>query len=112
MAGDNTIAKTGSESLNLRFDLIRHINIAAKWNMAVSPKRVLAARCARLIEQTLLRDQHKRALGNFSARYLALRRRNFVYVSAEMDCSRTTTSFGFPRDRFTQRVIDFENSRR
>src|SRR4029079_5308231 len=109
---ENTIAKTGRESLDLRFDLVRHIGAAAERNMAVCPERVLTTRRSRFIEQTLLRDQDKRALGNFSARNLALRRRDFVNGSAEMNCSCLTTSFGLPWDRLAQRIIDFENARR
>ena len=78
VAGEDAIAKTGRESLDLRFDLIRHIRAAAERNMAVRPERVLTARRSRFIEQTLLRDQHERALGNFSAHNLAFRRRDFV----------------------------------
>src|SRR5882724_10303618 len=112
MAGENTVAKTGRESLDLRFDLIRHIRAAAERNMAVRPKRVLTTRRARFIEQTLLRDQYEWALGNFSMHNLAFRRRDFVNASPEMNCSCATASFGFPWDRLTQRIIDFENSRR
>ena len=112
VAGENAIAKTGRESLNLRFDLIRHIRTAVEWNMAVRPERVLTTRRARFIEETLLRDQHERALGNFSTHNLAFRRRNFVYAATEMNCSCATANFGFPWDRLTQRIIDFENSRR
>ena len=80
VAGEDAIAKTGRESLDLRFDLIRHIRAAVERNMTVRPERVLATRRSRFIEQTLLRDQHKRTLGNFSARNLAFRRRNFVHA--------------------------------
>src|SRR5437773_2541344 len=40
------------------------------------------------------------------------RRRDFVHPAAEMNRARPTTRFGFPRNRFTQRVIDFENTGR
>src|SRR6266550_6521907 len=112
MAGENTIAKTGCESLDLRFNLIRHIRAAVKRNMAVRPQRVLTTGRAHCIEQTLLCDQNERALGNFSTHNLAFRRRNFVYAATEMNCSCAPASFGFPWDRLTQRIIDFENSRR
>src|SRR5882757_5911549 len=112
MAGENTIAKTGRESLDLRFDLIRHIRAAAERNMAVRPERVLTMRRTRFVEQTLLRDQHERALGNFSTHNAAFRRRNFVYAATEMNCSCAPASFGFPWNWLTQRIIDFENSRR
>ena len=112
MAGENAIAETGSESLDLRFNVLRHIDVAVEWNMAVRPERVLTTRRARFIEQTLLRDQHKRALGNFSARNLAFRRRDFIDAAAEMNCACATAGFRFPWDRLTQRIIDFENSRR
>src|SRR6266852_5546242 len=98
MAGEDAIAKTGRESLDLRFNLIRHIRAAAERNMAVRPERVLTTRRARFIEQTLLRDQHERAPGNFSTHNLAFRRRNFVNAAADMNCASATTSFGFPRN--------------
>src|SRR4029453_15335063 len=112
MPGDNTIAKTGCESLDLRFDLIRHIRAAVERNVAVSPERVLTRRRARFIEHTFLREQPQPTLGNFSTRNIAFGRRNFVNAAAEMNCACATTSFGFPWDRLTQRIIDFENSRR
>jgi hypothetical protein len=112
MAGEDAIAETGRESLDLRFDLIRHIRAAAERNMTVRPERVLTTRRSRFIEQTLLRDQHKRPLGAFSARNLAFRSRNFIHAAAEMNCSCATAGFRFPRDRLIQRIIDFENSRR
>jgi hypothetical protein len=112
MAGKNTIAKTGRESLDLRFDLIRHIRAAVERNMTVRPERVLAARRARFVEQTLLRNQHERTVRNFAARNFTFIRRDFVNVAAEMNCSRLPASSGFPWDRFAQRIIDFENSRR
>src|SRR6516164_8050614 len=112
MPGQNTIAKTRRESLNLRFDLIRHIPAAVEWSMAVRPKRVLATRGARFIEQTLLRNQHKRAFGDVPAHNLPFGRSDFVNAATEMNCSCATTSFGFPRNGFVERVIDFENSRR
>ena len=71
----------------------------------------MAGRRPSFIEQTLLRDQHKRALRNFSTRNLAFCRRDFVNAPPEMDCACATASFGFPWDRRTQRIIDFENSR-
>jgi len=112
VAGENAIAKAGRESLNLRFDLIRHIRTAVEWNMAIRPKRVLITRCARFIEETLLRDQHERALRNFSARNLALRCRAFVNAATEMNRSRTATCFGFPWDGLAQGIINLKNPRR
>src|SRR5437763_964393 len=111
MAGQNTIAKTRRESLNLRFDLIRHIRAAVERNMAVRPERVPTTRRARFIKQTLLRDQHERALGNFSVCNVAFRHRNFVNAAADMNCACATTGFGFPRNRSTQRIINLKNSR-
>src|SRR5262249_4424525 len=111
-ARDNAITKTWSESLDLRFDLIRHIRIAVEWNMAVRPKRVLTTRCACFIEQTLLRNQHKRALRNFSAHKLTFHGCDLINCAAEMNCACSTASSGLPCDRCTQRIIDFENSRR
>ena len=64
--------------------------------MTVSPERVLASRRSCVIEQTLLRDQHKRALGNSSARNIAFRCRNFINAAAEMNCSCATAGFRFP----------------
>src|SRR5262245_44080368 len=112
MAGQNTIAKTRRESLNLRLDLIRHIRAEVERDMAVRPKRMLTTGCARLVEQTLLCDEHERTLGNSSTGNRTFRLSNFVYAATEMNCSRATASFGFPWNRRAQRIIDFENSRR
>src|SRR4029077_11416692 len=98
MAGENTIAKTGRESLDLRFNLIRHIRTAAEWNMAVRPKCVLPVRSAGFVKKTLLRNQHKRALGNFSARNVALSCGDFIDAASEMNCACAAASFGFPRN--------------
>src|ERR1700745_4222315 len=111
MPGEDAIAETRSESLDLRFNLIRHIRGAVERDMAVRPEGGLTTRGARFIEQTLLRDQHERALGNFSAHNLAFCRRNFVNAATEMNCPCATATFAFPWDRLTQRVIDLENTR-
>src|SRR5262249_46551415 len=112
VAGENAIAKTGSGPLNLRFDLIGHVHATVERKVAISPQRMLTAWRPRFIEQTLLWNQPKRALGDLSAGHLAFRRRNFVNAPAQMNCSRATGSFGFPRHQLTQRIIDLENSRR
>ena len=72
MAGKNAIAKTGSEPFDLRFDPLRHVDLAIERNMAVGPECVFTARRACFVKKTLLRHHHKRALGNFSARDIAL----------------------------------------
>src|SRR5205807_6819630 len=35
---------------------------------------------------------------------------NFVHCASEMNCAGATASFGFPRNRLTQRIVNFENS--
>src|SRR5215211_1174409 len=112
MASEDGITETGRESFDLRFNLMRHIRGAVERNMAVRPERVLTARRACFIEHTLLRNQHEWARGNFSTRNLAFVRRDFVNTPSDMNCPRAPASFGFPWDRLTQRIIDFENSRR
>src|SRR5258705_1840642 len=104
MTGEDAIAETGRESLDLRFNLIRYISAAAERNMPVRPERVLPTRRARFIEQTLLRDQHERALGNIPTHNLAFSRCDFVNAPSEMNCSCAPASFGFPWDRLAQRI--------
>jgi len=66
MAGENAIAETRRESLDLAVDSIGDVQLAIEWNMAISPERMLTVRRACFIEQTLLRHQHERAFRDFS----------------------------------------------
>src|SRR5437588_12334533 len=93
VARQNAIAKTGREPLDLRFDSFRHVDLATKRNMAISPKGVLSARRARFVKETLLRDQHEWTLWNFAARDIALCARNFLNRSAEMNGPGTPALF-------------------
>src|SRR5512132_2811362 len=112
VAGNHAIAKTGRESLDLRLNALRHVHLAVEWNMAVRPKRVLPARGASFVKKTLLRDQHEGTFGNFPARDVALSCGDFIDAASEMNCACATARFRFPWNRLTQRIIDFENSRR
>src|SRR5262249_23074108 len=85
VTSDNAIAKTGRESFNLRFNAVRHVALAIEWNLAVDPEGMSAARCPRFIKQTLLRDQHKRPLRNFSLRDVAFSGCDFTNGAAEMN---------------------------
>src|ERR1043166_6630222 len=85
MARENTTAKSGSETRDLRLDRVRHVDLGTERHVAVSPKRMLAARRARFIKQTLLRNENKRPLRNFSIRHVALRVCKFGNRPAEMD---------------------------
>ena len=42
VAREDAIAKIGSESLNLRLNALRHVDLAAERNMAVTPKAYVA----------------------------------------------------------------------
>ena len=111
MPCENTITETGGEPLDLCFDPLGHVDLATEWSVTVSPKRVLTARSTRLVEKTLLSDEHKRVLGDFAVRDFAFYPGNLIDRAAEMNCASALTSFSFPRDRKAQRVIDFENAR-
>src|ERR1041385_4025596 len=80
--------------------------------MTIGPERMLSAWCSSFIKQTLLCNQRKRTLGNFSARNAAFRRCDFINAAAEMNRARPTARFCCPRNWFTQRIIDFENAGR
>src|SRR5713226_5539370 len=110
MSCENTITETGGESLDLCFDPLGDVDLATEWSVTVGPKRVLTARSTRSIEKTLLSDEHKRALGNFSVCHFAFRPGNLIDRAAEMNCASVLTSLRFPRNRRAQRVIDFENA--
>ena len=112
MAPEDAIAKARRESLDLRLNAVRHVDPAIEWNMAIRPERMASARRTRFVKKTLLCDEDKRALRNFSERNVALCRGNLVECSSEVNCAGATTSFGFPRDWFAEGIIDLENSRR
>lgn len=59
-AGKNLFPETWCEALHLRFDAIRHVIFTAVWNVAVGPCGMATRRCARRIEETRLREKHKR----------------------------------------------------
>src|SRR5438067_5037808 len=94
----NTIAKSRSEALDLRLDRARHVDLAAKRDVAISPKRMLAARRTRFIKRTLLRDEHEGSLGNLAVCHVTLGSSNFIDRSAEMDRARTPALLGLPRN--------------
>src|SRR5437868_8880493 len=72
---------------------------------------MLPARCPACVEQTLLRHEDERLLGNFSSCHIALSNSNFIYGAAEMNCARAAAGVRFPWNRVTHCVIDFENPR-
>src|SRR5262249_6799710 len=93
---ENAVAKPGSEALDLRFDLCRHVDLTPERHMRVSPEDVLSARGASFIEKTLLRNQHKRTLRNLPECDVALGICDFVNCAAQMNRSGTATSLRFP----------------
>src|ERR1043166_6522757 len=106
----NAIAKTGSETLDLRFDAIRHVDVTTKGNVAVGPQRMLSAWRPSFIKQTLLRNQRKRSLRNFPARHVAFGSSHLMHRASEMNCAGATAGFRFPRDWSAQGIVNFENS--
>src|SRR5450432_4186455 len=110
MPGENAIAKAGRETFDLSFDALRHVDRGLVRHMTIPPKRVLTARRARLIEKTLLRDEHEWSFGMFAIRDRAFGGRNFIHRSAHMHCSRAATFIRAPRNRGAECVIDFKNA--
>src|SRR5713101_3575969 len=80
--------------------------------MAIGPECVTPSRRARRIKQTLLRNEHKRSRGMFSARYLAFCHRDFIERASDMYRSGTLARVRFPWNRRGESVIDFKHSRR
>ncbi len=101
MTSENTIAKTRSESLDLGFNSIRHINAAVEWNVAVDPELMLFGWSSSFVKQTLLRDEYKWSLRNLPLRHVAFRRCNFIDRATEMNRAGVAASFRFPRNRLT-----------
>src|SRR5207244_2151790 len=108
----NAIAEPGREALDLRLDSFGDVDLAIERNVRVSPERVLPARRACFVKETLLRHEHERALGKFSVGRVALGRSGLGKVAAEMNCAGASARFGFPRNWRAQRVIDFKNAGR
>src|SRR2546421_9793279 len=96
VARQNAIAETGSEPLDLRFDFVGDVDLRSEWHVRIGPKRVLTTRGARFVKKTLLCDQNKWALGNFSVCDVTFRGRDFIERPAQMNRSGATTCVGFP----------------
>ena len=82
VTGQNAIAKTRRESLDLPFDPLRHVDVASERHVSVGPERIFAGGRACGVEETLLRNEHKRTLRNFSARNVAFSHGDFIECAA------------------------------
>src|SRR5881397_435626 len=109
-ARKDALAETGREPLELRFDATRHVLRRAVGHVAVGPERVLPRWRTRGIEQTLLRDQHERALGMLATPQRGLGRRDVVERTAEVDGPGAQAVRGAPWHRTIERVVDLENA--
>src|SRR5579864_3578681 len=84
--GRNAIAKAGSKSLNLPLDGCGHISGITVRNMTISPGSVLALWRAGGVEETRLRQQHKRTARGFACPVGTFGFADLRQRSSQMDC--------------------------
>src|SRR5260370_9000361 len=79
--------------------------------MAVRPRSVFTRRCACLVEQALLGQQHERSLGRYALPNGSFAGRDLWQRAAEME-RRGAQAVGIsPWNRSVERKIDLENAR-
>ncbi len=110
MPGDDTLAKAGSEALDLRLDNIAHIPGGAVGHVTVGPDGVLALRRAGGIEAAGLGDQDKRPLSMLAAPHDLFGSHNFLHCPAEMHGAGLVTLRRGPGDGSIQCQVQFEHA--
>src|SRR5271155_855552 len=106
----NTVAKAGSETLDLIFQFLKHVYRRSMRHMAVRPRRMFVRRSSRLIEKTRLGQQNERVVGMLSVSDCRLRRGDFLKAAAEMHGHSSRAGGCFPGDGCAQCIIHFEDS--
>src|SRR5512133_369397 len=106
--GEDPLAEAGREAFDLVFDVLADVDGRAVGDVAVRPRRVLADGRARVVEETLLREQDKWLVGVPSLPARALGLDDLCRRAAEVDGGRACSVGRAPRDRAVERVVDFE----
>ena len=109
-ARQNAISKSWREAFDLLLDAWQHVGFAAVRHVTVRPRRMASLGRARGVEERGLREQHERMLADSSLPGVALRLRDFLDRSAEMDAGGLRASCCTPRDRRIQRPVHLEHS--
>src|SRR5262245_60274287 len=111
MSMQDAITESGRETLDLRLDAISHVDLRIARHMTVSPSRMLAGRCASLIEQARLREDNERAFRTSSLRHIVFAFDNLLSWSTDVDGRSFEAVARFPRNWRAQRPIYLEHSR-
>src|SRR5215207_8151963 len=110
VAREYQIAEARREALYLRLYPLGHVHARAVRDVAVGPARLLARGRARLVEQTLLRDEDEGALGVYAAPDGGLGPGDIFDGRAEVDGRRAPARLGPPRDRPAERPVELEDA--
>ena len=110
-AGDDPVAESGREALDLRLDPLGHVARPAVRDVAVRPRRLLALGHATRVEEALLREENVRLLADGAAPRLALGRGDLLERAAEVDGRGARALLRRPRDRPVERPVDLEHAR-
>src|SRR6266545_3093864 len=109
VAREDEAAKSRCVPLDLRLDRIGRVARPALRHVTVRPGGVLARRRARIVEQALLREDHKRLLARPAAvPRFALGTRDLCERAADVHRSRAAAGFAQPRDRAVERPVELE----
>src|ERR1700732_278308 len=107
-AGENAIAESGSEALDLRFECFEHVDGGTVGDVAVGPGGVLPCRGAGRIEEAGVREQDERALGVASVPRFLFGGSDFRGTPAEMHSGGAQAFLGAPGDGILQGVVNLE----
>src|SRR5215217_4562924 len=106
----NTVPETGGETFYLVLDPLGHVEGRAVWDVAVGPDGVLAFRGSCFIEEALLGEQGKRALGMLAPPHGDFPRRDLLQRAAQVDGAGASARFGLPGDRTIECKVCLEDA--
>src|SRR2546421_4918759 len=110
MARQDAVAKTRSETFDLGFDALCHIESRSMRDVAIGPYCMLSFRCACRIKQALLGKQHKRPLWMLTPPDGSLGSRDFRQRPTNMYRSGAPAFCCLPGYRTVKSQVKFEDA--
>jgi hypothetical protein len=110
-AREHAVSKSGCETLDLIFDLLRHVHVAAVWHVAIGVQRVLSSRRPGRIDGGVLHGQDEWLRWMFASEHCSLRGGNLLESAAQMQRGGASSGLSRPRYRRLERPVDLEHAR-